>query len=260
MRLYHSWPCGHSAIALIGLHEKGLRFDSRYVELRSLEQYSSQFLALNPHGQVPVLCHNEATLSETTALLEYLEDTFPTPRLMPGDAVGRWRVRVWGKMLNEDIAPSVSLLAWHTWTLPTLGAGEREKLRAAAQGIPIEERRAQWVLAMDETRLEEQLQYSTYKLRVAVSKVEKDLAQDSWLAGSQYSLADIYLFPVFAVLPRLLPEIVNPTATPRTMDWLAAVRSRPGVRSALSTKLAGAAWPADPLQMFMPGPEHVRWG
>jgi len=260
MLLYHSWPCGHSAIALIGLHEKGLSFDSRYLDLRSLEQYSPQFLALNPHGQVPVLCHNETVISETTALLEYLEEAFPTPPLMPEDAVGRWKVRVWGKMLNEDIAPSVSLLAWHTWTLPTLGAADREKVRATADTIPIDERRAQWTLAMDEAHLAEQLQYSTYKLRTAVSRVEKDLAQHSWLGGSQYSLADIYLFPMFAVLPRLLPDLVNPTATPRTLAWPAAVRSRPAVQSALSTKPAGAALPADPLQMFVPGPEHVRWG
>src|SRR6185312_16231775 len=187
-------------------------------------------------------------------LLEYLEEAFPAPRLMPGDAVGRWRVRVWGKMLNEDIAPSVSLLAWHQWTLPTLGNSEREKLRAAAQSIPIEERRVQWTLAMDETRLAEQLQYSTYKLRVAVSRVEKDLAQTTWLAGLQYSLADIYLFPMFVVLPQLLPELVNANATPRTLEWLAAVRSRPAVQSALSTQPAGAALPGDPLQMFVPGP------
>ena len=261
MQLYHSWPCGHSAVALIGLHEKGLNFDSRYVDLPALEQYSPQFLALNPQGQVPVLCHNGAVISETTALLEYLEEAFPTPCLMPADAVGRWRVRVWGKMLNEDIAPSVSLLAWHKWTLPTLGHdGGREKLRAAAQAIPIGERRAQWTLAMDEADLAEPLQYSTYKLRVAVSRLEKDLAHHAWLSGSQYSLADIYLFPMFVVLPRLLPEFVNSSATPRTLAWLAAVRSRPAVDAALSTRPAGAALPADPLHMFVPGPEHVRWG
>ena len=260
LELYHSWPSGHSAIALIALHEKGLRFASRFVELRSLEQYSAQFLAVNPHGQVPVLRHAAASITGTTAMLEYLEDTFPAPALMPADAVGRWRVRVWGKILNEDIAPSVSLLAWHRWTLPTLGPDERARLRAQAATIAIEERRYQWLLALHEVDLADRCQYATYKLDTAISRVEAALAQHPWLSGAHYSLADIYLFPMLVVLPRLLPQTVNARATPWTLAWLNAVRERPAVQSALSFKPVGAVLPADPLQTFMPGAEPIRWG
>ena len=260
LELYHSWPCGHSAIALIGLHEKGLRFESHYVELRSLEQYSPQFLAVNPHGHVPVLRHEAAAIAGTTAVLEYVEETFPTPALMPVDAVGRWKARVWGKILNEDIAPSVSLLAWHTWTLPTLSAAERGRLGEQVAMIPIDERRAEWQLALSETDFANRSQYAAYKLGAAVSRVEASLAQHPWLAGPHYSLADIYLFPMLVVLPRLLPQVVNAPATPRLIAWLKAVRDRPGVRSALFFKPAGTPLPADSLEMFVPGPEPIRWG
>jgi glutathione S-transferase len=260
LELYHSWPCGHSAIALIGLHEKGLHFESHYVELRNLEQYSPQFLTVNPHGHVPVLRHAGASIAGTTELLEYIEETFPTPVLMPADAVGRWKAHVWAKILNEDIAPSVALLGWHTWTLPTLGIAERATLQARVSTIPIDERRALWQLALGETEFAEHSQYAIYKLGVAVSRVEAALAQHPWLAGAQYSLADIYLFPMLVVLPRLLPQVVNAPATPRLLAWLNAVRDRPGVRSALSFKPAGAQLPADSLEMFVPGPEPIRWG
>ena len=77
LKLYHAEPVANSLKTLISLKEKGLQFESIYIDLHKFEQHEPWFVAINPEGQVPVLDHDGHIITHTTVIGEYLEDAFP---------------------------------------------------------------------------------------------------------------------------------------------------------------------------------------
>jgi len=77
-------PLINSLTVLAALKEKGLQFESVYIDLRKFAQHEPWYVAINPDGQVPALDHDGAIITHTTVINEYLEDAFPgTPPLRP---------------------------------------------------------------------------------------------------------------------------------------------------------------------------------
>lgn len=92
----------------IALNLKGVAFEERAHDLSQGHQHSADFRRLNPAGAVPAL--EGATpqpLTQSLAILEWLEDTYPTPALLPADAAGRARVRALFLITAADTHPLV---------------------------------------------------------------------------------------------------------------------------------------------------------
>ena len=89
----------------IALNLKGVAYDQHGVDLRTGEQRSEAFLALNPQGLVPALEVDGAVITQSTAILEWLDETYADPPLMPTDALGRARVRGMIGLIASDIHP-----------------------------------------------------------------------------------------------------------------------------------------------------------
>ena len=92
----------------IALNLKGVSFEERTHDLTTGQQHSAEFRRLNPAGAVPAL--EGATpqpLTQSLAILEWLEDTYPTPALLPADAAGRARVRALFLVTAADTHPLV---------------------------------------------------------------------------------------------------------------------------------------------------------
>ena len=83
LKYYHAEPVANSLKSMIPLIEKGLVYESVYVDLHKFEQHSDRFVAINPEGQVPVLDHDGTIITHTTVINEYLEDVFPDIPLRP---------------------------------------------------------------------------------------------------------------------------------------------------------------------------------
>ena len=66
LKLYHAEPMANSLKSLIPLKEKGLQFESIYVDLHKFEQHEPWFVKINPEGQVPVLIHDGNTITEAS--------------------------------------------------------------------------------------------------------------------------------------------------------------------------------------------------
>src|SRR5437867_13351858 len=113
LKYYHAEPAANSLKSMIPLKEKGLPFESVYVDLHKFEQHSDWFVKLNPEGQVPVLENNGIVITHTTVINEYLEDVFPEIPLRPYDPVGKARVRYWNKFVDENVMNYVSMHGWH---------------------------------------------------------------------------------------------------------------------------------------------------
>ena len=118
LKYYHAEPMANSLKSMIPLKEKGLAYESVYVDLHKFEQHQDWFVAINPEGQVPVLDHDGTIVTHTTVINEYLEDVFPGDQpasgpLRPRDAVGAARMRYWNKFVDEQVMNYVSMHGWH---------------------------------------------------------------------------------------------------------------------------------------------------
>lgn len=235
LRLYHAEPVANSLKTLIALKEKGLEFESVYVDLHRFEQHEAWFISLNAEGQVPVLDHDGSIVTHTTVINEYLEDAFPdAPALRPADAVGKARMRYWNKFCDEHVMNYVSIHGWHRMVgviARSIEAGEFEKLMAR---IPLHEQRQKWRTARSGFD-EADLANATRKIEVAVDKVERRLSQTPWLAGDMYTLADINFFAYCGVaVQRMFPEMKVEARAARLVDWVGRMHARPGVQAALA--------------------------
>jgi glutathione S-transferase len=235
LKLYHAEPVANSLKCLIPLKEKGLAFESVYVDLHKFEQHEPWFVAINPEGQVPVLDHDGAIITHSTVINEYLEDAFPdTPALRPADPVGKARMRYWNKFIDEHVMNFVSMHGWHRMIgviARSIDSGEFEKLVAR---IPLHEQREKWRTARSGFS-EADLANATRKIEVAVDKVDKQLQQTPWLAGEMFTLADVNFFcHCGMMIQRMFPEINVAERAPKLVDWVQRMRARPGVQAALA--------------------------
>jgi maleylpyruvate isomerase len=90
----------------IALALKGLKVTSVLLDLRAGEQRREEFLHINSQGLVPALVLDDgAVLTQSAAIVEYLDEIQPNPRLLPGNAVARARVRALSQAITCDVHP-----------------------------------------------------------------------------------------------------------------------------------------------------------
>lgn len=110
MRLHGYYRSTASWRVRIGLALKGVTAEQVSRHLRKGEQRAPDFLALNPQGLVPALETDDGTvLTQSLAILEWLEETHPTPPLLPTDPVLRAEVRAFALAIACDIHPVQNL-------------------------------------------------------------------------------------------------------------------------------------------------------
>ncbi len=103
--LHAYWRSGTSYRTRIALNLKGLAYEQRPVNLLEGEQGGDAYRALQPQGLVPALEHDGEVLTQSPAILEWLEETYPQPPLLPLDAVERAQVRAMAAVIGCDIHP-----------------------------------------------------------------------------------------------------------------------------------------------------------
>jgi glutathione S-transferase len=241
LKYYHAEPLANSLKSMLPLKEKGLAYESIYVDLHKFEQHSEWFVAINPEGQVPVLDHDGTIITHTTVINEYLEDVFPDDQpesgpLRPKDAVGAARMRYWNKFIDEHVMNYVSMHGWHRMVgiiARNIDDGTFEELLA---NIPLPDQRKKWATARSGFS-ESDLANATDKIVYALTKIEKQLGETAWLAGDTYTLADINFFShCGAMVDRMFPELEVDATYPRLVAWREAVRARPAVQEALASE------------------------
>lgn len=241
LKYYHAEPLANSLKSMVPLKEKGLAYESIYVDLHKFEQHSDWFVAINPEGQVPVLDHDGAIITHTTVINEYLEDVFPDAQpesgpLRPKDPVGAARMRYWNKFVDEHVMNHVSMHGWHRLVgviARNIESGDFEELMAH---VPLPDQRRKWMTARSGFS-EADLAYAIEKIEYALVKVEQQLGETAWLAGDAYTLADINFYSHCGMMvERMFPEMDVAARFPRVLDWRERVTARPAVAEALESE------------------------
>jgi len=105
MQLYSFFRSGTSHRLRIALNLKGLATEYVAVDLRTEAHQSAEYKALNPQGLVPTLVKDGKVMTQSPAIIEWLEETHPTPALLPTSPDDRAHVRAFAAMVACDIHP-----------------------------------------------------------------------------------------------------------------------------------------------------------
>src|SRR3954466_15832642 len=109
MKLHGYFRSSASYRVRIALNLKGLPAEHLTHHLRKGEQRDPGYLTLNPQGLVPTLQDSDAILTQSLAIIEWLEGTYPEPPLLPQDALRRAKVRAFALAIACDIHPVQNL-------------------------------------------------------------------------------------------------------------------------------------------------------
>ncbi len=234
LTIYHWEPNANSGKPILAAFEKGVEFESRYIDMLAFEQHAPGYLQINPNGTVPAMVHDGVLVPESTVMMEYIDATFAGPALRPDDPFERWRMRWWCRYFDQVVGPSISMFGWSFFVGPAMRQRDPEELKARIGRIPLQERRVAWSKAIYGTFTPEEMAESGRRIAAGAGHLEAALAERPWVAGNSYSIADIAGFCMLAGLPLMNPQVANDTATPHLLEWLRRINERPAVRRSLA--------------------------
>ncbi len=108
LKMYGFWRSAASFRVRIAMNLKGLAYEETMIDLDKGEQHAAGFKAINPSAAVPALFVDDGPpLTQSMAILEYLEELHPEPALLPADARGRARVRALALIFAADHHPLI---------------------------------------------------------------------------------------------------------------------------------------------------------
>jgi glutathione S-transferase len=180
----------------LALLEKRIEYWHTEIDLQSKPEW---FTVISPRGEVPVIRHEDRFIADSTVILEYLEDVYPTPALRPDDPGQRAVTRLWMEYADESLTPAI----------------------------------VKAMKAQGEMRAE-----ASAGLRDVLIFIEREgLARCGrgpyWL-GQEVSLLDLVYYPLFERLPAIQtgqPGGALPLLSIRLRYWLDAMRERPSVQA-----------------------------
>ena len=189
-------------------------------------------MKLNPNAVVPTLVDDGIVIIESTVICEYLDDAYPEPRLKPADAVGRARMRLWTKQLDEGVHAATSVVSSAiAFRYQKLAIG-MEALEEFHKKMPDPVKREKsWenVTKGVESRFFPEAIQRFDKL---LADIEASLKESSWLAGNEFSLADIGYAPYITRLDHLQLQFLW-DKRPHIPDWYDRLRERRAYTEAL---------------------------
>lgn len=222
----------------IALAEKAIEHDLRHVALETGDHLKPDFLAINPKGVVPVIVHRGRTITESSIILEYLDDAFPGAPLMPSDHYRRAQRRAWARWIDDEMhiphIAAVSFIICYSHAFRQ-SFGTQEAVDAYLDAIPTARHRETMRASFEEGVDSERMRTSLAAWSHFLAAMDEALAETPWLAGDNFSLADIDVVPYVWRLRNL--QLSGMWANrPRIQDWLDRVTSRPSFRSAVAER------------------------
>ena len=232
LALYHNDMSLCAQKVRVGLAEKKLDWESRHLVLRAAEHQQPWYLELNRRAVVPTLIDGEKVIPELNVILEYLDEAYPDPALAPLDAYGRARMRLWTKQLDEDVHDaSAAILSFGiAFRHQYLERGELGKtMLEQIPNVFKRERRRDVVEKGPQSR---HFVIAVERMVLLLDEMEEALSAHQWLAGDDYSLADVAFTPYLARLEHL--NILGMIGERhRVADWYRRCKARPSFHDAI---------------------------
>ena len=232
LELYHGTTSVCAQKARLTLAEKKLEYKSRLMALNG-DQLDPGYLKLNPSGLVPTLVHDGNVIVESTVIMHYIDDIFPSPPLMPRAPLERTRAHLYKKLVDEYIHSACIVFSFATANRTLLASLSKEERDAELAKMPVQ-RQAQYKRAAVEEGLGSPMgKEATKNFEKLISWIQESTERGPWLAGADYSLADIAVTPYMVRLEMLkLARMWD--GKPGVAQWWERVKARPSYESAIT--------------------------
>ncbi len=228
LELYHNDMSTCSAKVRFALAEKGLDWDGHHLDLRAGEHQAPDYVKLNPNAVVPTLVHDGRAVIESTVINEYLDDAFSGPALKPTGGHGQARMRLWTKQLDEGVHAATSVISTGiAFRFQKLDKGPEavETLLAKMPDAAKRERSRDTIFNGVDSQF---VQGAIQRFDRLLGDMEAALGENGpWLAGADFSLADVNYAPYMARLEHLqLTGLWH--GRRRVADWYGRLQDRDG--------------------------------
>jgi len=229
LTLYHFWSSTCSRKVRITLAEKGIDWVSHHVDIvTKLENLEPNYVKLNPNGVVPTLDHDGKIVIESNIIIEYLDDTFPQVALKPNDPYKRAIMRLWLELAELRIHKNVNIVSYNKRHVPRMDKlFSKDEQREILMRFPDPEKRMIMLKRLEYGVSEEDELYAIQQLNNIMEKIEITLADNEWLAGDKFSLADIAVAPFIERFEaNKMEALIDWGKRPKTADWWQKIQSR----------------------------------
>lgn len=221
IELYHNDMSVCAQKVRLVLAHKNIAWQNKHLNLRAGEQFTPEFLRINPKGVIPVLVHNNAVITESNVICYYLEEVFEQASLMPKNPVDKAQVRVWLTQLDaglhEQIAVISFCLAFRQQILkrhPTDDA-----LETFFTNIPDPSREAVMRDMVISGTSSPRFKLAVLAYKKLLASLAKALETSKWIVGNELSLADFAYLPYIERLAQLKLELLW-AEYPQIEQWL----------------------------------------
>ena len=207
IRVYYAPPSIYGRKVLAVLEEKALDYEIERMSFAAHDHLKPEYLQLNPNGEIPCLVDEDFVVYESTAIIEYLNDEYPEPPLLPEDSAGRARVRMAEDYCDLHLFPA--LVKCFIKKLLKKEALTETDITAVSEGF---------------------------------RRLEGYLGDQPWIAGN-FSYADCAVMSAVATLEALtLSSLSLPSRS--FQDYVQRLKKRPGYKGANLIRLEPAPAPA----------------
>jgi len=238
LELYHHGSSVCAAKVRICLEEKGVPWKGHYIDILKGEQFDPAYMKLNPKAVVPTLVHDGFVVTDSTVICEYLEDVFPDRPLRPADPKSHVRSLHWTKAVDEELHPAcgeLTFAASHRFTVLRLG---EQKVEEFLNSTPAKSVTSTWHNRKKEivrSGFKAAGMADTVRLYDGhIKRMNEELSKSRWLAGDEFSLADVAMLPYVMRLAMLsMSAMWENGRLPYVEKWLDACRKRESFSPAL---------------------------
>ena len=214
---------------VVTLAEKGIEdWVPHKMILMNRDQFTPEYLALNPQGVVPTLVHDGHVIRESSMISDYVDDLKPEPALKPADKYERLRMKEWVKLSDERGFEATAIINFVTKFRLTI---PREKLEARWPHIPNIDRLYRQVSVVNEGMNSPYIMRAIGAWETIFRQMEKAMADGRpWIMGDRLTLADLMSAPFVKVIEmvRYLDFWLEPY--PKCRDWWERIAARPSMQ------------------------------
>lgn len=212
------------------LNAKQLPFDEEKLDLLAGDQLKPDYLALNPNGVVPTLDHDGNIVTDSSVIIEYLDEIAPEPETFtPAAPVARAKMRALMRFIDEMPAAAVRVPTFNLAFLPRFAAMSEEEFLAFAESKPL---RKEFMLAMGRTGFpEKEMNAALARMRRTYERMDLEIAASGgpWLMGKDITLADVAVMPAIVRMADLGLDTMWKDM-PRIVRWYAQIRAHPAFK------------------------------
>jgi len=224
----------------LALVEKGLKFDGEILDLQRGDQHRPEYAKLNPNEVVPTLIHDGKVILESTLIIEYLDEAFPEPPLMPAEPYARAVARLFMKKIDDYLHSACSTITFATANRRVLLKCTPEELDAHLAKIPNPDYRERQRLSITQGLAAPHVAQAVRQYDKYIGDMELALADKPYLAGAAYSLADAAATPYVFRAEAVGMDGLWQKRRPNVALWYDQIRARKSFTLAVTDPLSAA--------------------